>query len=164
MWRLLTQGLARPMPVVVAEVLAQHHPQVPADDQEPVSALTAPFLPTAPRTRSPGEPAAGSSRLHARVGQDGGGLLPGSPWPAARSAGGPPPVPRSDLGDDADMSAPPTAGPARYAHHEVQSLSTRTTPSDRAGFTEAPLTGAPPQPGKRAAGADGSERPELVRA
>jgi hypothetical protein len=59
---------------------------------------------------------------------------------------------------------PPTAGPARYAHHEVWSLSIRAAPIDRAGFIEAPLTGAPPQPGKRAAGADGSERPELVRA
>ena len=37
--------------------------------------------------------------------------------------------------------APPAAGPTRYAHHEVQSPSTRAGPSDRAGFIDAPLTG-----------------------
>ena len=40
----------------------------------------------------------------------------------------------------------PTVGPTRYAHHEVQSLSTRAGPSDRTGFIEAPLTGAPQSP------------------
>src|SRR5438046_1567718 len=37
MRRLLIQGLVRPVPVVVADVLVQHHRQVPpAGDQEPV--------------------------------------------------------------------------------------------------------------------------------
>jgi hypothetical protein len=39
--------------------------------------------------------------------------------------------------------APPAIGPARYAHHEVQSPFTRAGPSDRAGFIDAPLTGLP---------------------
>ncbi len=40
--RLLIEGLVRPMPVVAAGVLVQHHRQVPpAGDQEPVSALAA---------------------------------------------------------------------------------------------------------------------------
>jgi hypothetical protein len=51
------------MPVVVADVLAQHHRQVPpAGEKDPVSALSgAPVLPSAACTRSPGEPAVGSS-------------------------------------------------------------------------------------------------------
>ena len=43
------------------------------------------------------------------------------------------------------MAAPAT-GPARYAHHEVQSPFTRAGPSDRAGFIDAPLTGDPHSP------------------
>src|SRR5689334_3558295 len=36
---------------------------------------------------------------------------------------------------------PPATGPTRYAHHAAQSPLTRTGPSDRAGFIDAPLTG-----------------------
>ena len=39
--------------------------------------------------------------------------------------------------------AAPATGPTRYAHHDVQSPSTRAGPSERAGFIDAPLTGAP---------------------
>jgi hypothetical protein len=42
----------------------------------------------------------------------------------------------------------PMAGPARYAHHAVQSPSTRAGPSDLTGFIEAPLTGAPHSPAR----------------
>ena len=42
--------------------------------------------------------------------------------------------------------AAPATGPTRYAHHDVQSPNTRAGPSERAGFIDAPLTGAPHSP------------------
>ena len=40
----------------------------------------------------------------------------------------------------------PASGPARYAHHAVQSPGTRSGPSDRAGFIDAPLGGPAQSP------------------
>jgi len=59
----------------------------------------------------------------------------------------PPPGPRRTKAIPTAM-APPTKGPIRYAHHEVQSFSTRAGPSDRAGFIDAPLTGEPHSPAR----------------
>ena len=57
----------------------------------------------------------------------------------------PPPGPRNTYAIPTAM-APPAIGPAKYTHHDVQSLKTRAGPSERAGFMDAPLTGAAHSP------------------
>src|SRR4029079_1445688 len=70
-------------------------------------------------------------------------MVRGAPPPPLR----PPPRPRSTYAMPTAIR-PPATGPARYAHHAVQSPFTKTGPSDRAGFIDAPLTGDPHSPAR----------------
>ena len=99
-------------------------------------------------------------RPETRGGESGGGPMPGSPRPAARSAGGPPPASKGDPGDDADMSTSSPPAPDASAAPWPGSQRMLPTVSGAAPATTPPaapdhlaeagdgrVTGATPRPG-----------------
>ena len=77
---------------------------------------------------------------------------------AARRPVTPPPAPRRTNATPA-ATKDPASGPTMYAHQAVSTPRMRAGASERAGFMEAPLTGAPMRPARRCPGPRSRGRP-----